>query len=201
MRADDLSPLYHLTGPCNTNLNGLEMAQNIIAGPAWALAILKHKPAMVIEIGTSKGGLSSLLSACVAQYGGEFNTFDVHKDGDYNQYPLHGNAQFHWMDCFEPEGFEFITSLIEEPGKCFLLCDGGNKPKEFNIFSNFLKVGDVISAHDWIDETVPGASPLIWGWLETHSRQLEGSCKEHSLEKFMPEWFDWSAWFVRIKTK
>lgn len=55
MKPDDLSPLYNLTGPSNTNLNGLEMAQNCIAPAAWALAILKYKPSMVIEIGTSKG--------------------------------------------------------------------------------------------------------------------------------------------------
>lgn len=195
MRPDDLSPLYHLTGPCNTNLNGLEMAQNIIAGPAWALAILKHRPKMVIEIGTSKGGLSSLLSACVAHYGGEFHTMDVHDDGDYNQYPLHGNAKFHCADCFEPATMENIRILIQSEGLCFLLCDGGNKIREFNEFSKFLKSGDVIGGHDWIDETNPEYSPLYWGWLETHSKDLDFT----GLKEFMPEWFYPSAWCVREK--
>jgi hypothetical protein len=199
MRSDDLSPLYHLTGPCNTNLNGLEMAQNIIAPAAWSLAILKHKPEMVIEIGTSKGGLSSLLSACIDVYGGEFHTMDIHDDGDYNQYPLYGNSTFHLWDCFEH--VSDIQEMILRKGRCFILCDGGNKPKEFNVFSRFLKFGDVIAAHDWCDESEPDYSPLWWGWCETHSHQLEDACKQHELMEFMDLLFHHSAWFARVKTK
>ena len=195
MKPDDLSPLYNLTGPSNTNLNGLEMAQNCIAPAAWALAILKHKPSMVIEIGTSKGGLSSFLSGCVAHYGGEFHTMDIHGNGDYNKYPLHGNAAFHLMDCFSGGGISFIVDRISCSSKCFILCDGGNKIKEFNTFSKLLDTGDVIGAHDWIDETDPEYSPLYWGWLETHSKDLDFT----GLKEFMPEWFYPSAWCVRQK--
>lgn len=200
MKPNDLSPLYNLTGPSNVNINGLEMAQNLIAPAAWCLAILKHKPTMVIEIGTSKGGLSSLISGCIKEIGSEFHTFDVHSDGDYNQYPLHGNSTFHKMDCFSGQGLEFIKILIQKEGRCFVLCDGGNKPREFNEFSKYLKSGDVIACHDWCDESIKNYSPLYWGWAEVHSDQVGPACKKHSLVKFEPAWFDWSAWFVRQKS-
>lgn len=197
MKPDDLSPLYHLTGGFNVKINGLEMAQNLIAPAAWSLAILQHKPSMVIEIGTSKGGMSSLLSACVSKYGGEFHTFDVHNDGDYNQYPLYGNSTFHLQNCFVGAGD--IGDLISRSGLCFVLCDGGNKPMEFNIFSDMLKVGDVIAAHDWIDETVPGYSPLYWGWCETPTARLQEAINRNSLVDFEPKWFRYSAWCCKQK--
>ena len=62
MKPDDLSPLYHLHGAYNIRINEREMSQNLIAPAAWALAIMLHKPKMVIEIGTSKGGMSALLA-------------------------------------------------------------------------------------------------------------------------------------------
>jgi hypothetical protein len=193
MKPHDVSPLYHLTGGYNIRINDYEMAQNMIAPAAWALAILQYKPKLVIEIGTSKGGLSAILSECVAHVGGEFHTFDVHGGGDYNQYPLTGNATFHEGDCFDIKHSDFIDNKLHAPGLAFLLCDGGNKVKEFNIFKGSLKRGDVIGAHDWCDETKPGYSPTYWGWLETPSAKLR---LEGTVE-FMPLWFHWSAWCVR----
>jgi hypothetical protein len=195
MKPHDVSPLYHLTGGYNVRINDYEMSQNMIAPAAWALAILQHKPKMVIEIGTSKGGLSAILSECVAHVGGEFHTFDIHSDGDYNKYPLTGNATFHEGDCFHWPNFDFICEKMERPGLCFLLCDGGNKPKEWNAFRQFLKPGDVIGAHDYCDEALPGYSPTYWGWLETPIAKLEMS----GMALWEDSWFHYSAWCVRQK--
>jgi hypothetical protein len=197
MKPDDLSPLYHLTGSHNVKINGLEMAQNLIAPAAWALAVLNHKPSMVIEIGTSKGGMSSLISGCVKTIGSEFHTLDVHDDGDYNQYSLYGNSRFHKWDCFEH--VDEIIEWMSRPGLCFLLCDGGNKPKEFNLFSQFLKVGDVIGAHDWCDETVPNYSPIYWSCSETPTARIQEAIDKNNLVDFEPSWFRYSAWCVKRK--
>lgn len=195
MKPDDLSPLYHLTGPFNIRINEREMAQNLIGPAAWALAIMQHKPAMVIEIGTSKGGLSALLADCVAHYGGEFHTFDVHGDGNYNQYPLKGNAHFHLGDCFETSIRTYIKAKILQDGLCFVLCDGGNKVREWNEFRNYLKVGDVLAAHDFCDETIPNYSPDYWGCMETPISKLN----IEGLSPFVPLWFQFSAWCVMQK--
>ena len=194
---NDKSPLYHLVGEYNCRIQEYEMSQNLIAPSAWMLAILQHRPSMVIEIGTDKGGLSNLLSSCTAHYGGVFHTMDIKVGGDCNKYPLYGNATFHQWDCFEH--YAEIKDWVQKKGQCFLLCDGGNKPEEFNTFSEILKPGDVIGAHDWMDETVPSFSPLYWGWQETHTRDLSESIIRHALVDFMPEWFRWSAWCVKQK--
>lgn len=195
MNPTDLSPLYQLIGSYNIKINDREMSQNLIAPAAWALAVMLHKPKMVIEIGTSKGGMSALLADCVAHVGGEFHTFDVHGDGDYNQYPLKGNATFHCGDCFDWPMFNLICEKTEQPGLCFVLCDGGNKPKEWNAFRQFLKPGDIIGAHDWCDETMPKYSPDFWIMLETPTAKLN----LEGMELWMDSWFHYSAWCVRQK--
>ena len=173
------------------------MSQNLIAPAAWMLAIKVHKPRIVIEIGTCKGGLSNLLSSVTASYGGEFHTMDIVTGGEKNKYPLYGSASFHLWDCFEH--IEEIRAWIEAPGLVFLLCDGGNKPKEFNTFSDFLKPGDVIAAHDWLDETIPNYSPDFWGCHETHQTALDEAIKSNGLVDFVPLWFQFSAWCVKQK--
>lgn len=196
----DQSPLYHRTGPYNMRIQEFEMSQNLIAPAAWALAIIKHKPSMVIEIGTDKGGFSNLLSSFVATYGGEFHTMDIRNGGDENQYPLYGNAHFHQWDCFEPSSLLAILILIAKyPGKCFVLCDGGDKKRELATFSEFIKPGDVIACHDFIDETVLNYSPDYWGCCEVQLRHIQETIDKHGLVDFMPEWFQFSAWCVKQK--
>ena len=34
-------------------------------------------------------------------------------------------------------------------GKTIVLCDGGDKPREFKTFSKYLKKGDLILGHDF----------------------------------------------------
>lgn len=199
MKPDDLSQFYTRTGPFNIKINDMELAQNLVAPAAWGLAITKHKPAMVIEIGTSKGGLSSLISGFVSGYGGEFHTFDIHGDGDYNQYPLHGNSHFHPMDCFSYQGLNLISTLIKLNGLCFVLCDGGNKPKEFNELAKHLKKGDVISCHDYCDPTVENYSPIYWICQEVSLDDIKDTIEKEGLEDFEPAWFKYSAWKCVIK--
>ncbi len=192
---NDPSPLYHLTGPYNMRIQEFEMSQNLIAPAAWALAILRHRPAMVIEIGTDKGGFSNLLSSFVAGYGGEFHTMDVKFGGDTAKYPLYGNATFHQWNCFEH--INEMRVLMQRAGQCFLLCDGGDKKREFNFFADFLKPGDVIAAHDWRGEGNPPFD--FWSWSEITPENIQPAVAKHGLVDFMPEWFQFSAWCVKQK--
>jgi hypothetical protein len=173
------------------SINGLAMAQNIIAPAMWAQAIIVEKPATVVEIGTQDGGLSSLLSSCVATYGGEFHTFDV---VNKLKHPLHGNATLHLKDCFV--AVEEISNLIHRPGTTFLLCDGGNKIKEWNTFAPHLKPGDVIAAHDWYDVTFKDPSyNLFWDTYEAKDEELT----MNGLKHWNRDMFRFTAWQTAIK--
>jgi hypothetical protein len=198
MNREDVSPFYHLIGGYNCKIQEFEMSQNLVAPVAWMLAIRKHKPSMVIEIGTDKGGLSSLLSSVIQTYGGEFHTMDIKSGGTTCMYPLHGNSTFHQWDCFEH--VDEIKALIQRKGLCFLLCDGGDKPKEFNLFSDLMKSGDVIACHDWCGPDSAQFSPEFWGWSEVPNERIDASIKGNKLIDFIPEWFEFSAWCVKQKT-
>lgn len=195
---DDVSPFYHLTGSHNCRMQDMDMSQNLIAPPMWMLAIALHKPSRVIEIGTCKGGLSSLLSGVTATYGGLFITMDKLVGTEQGKYPLYGNfKKLSPYDCFEH--WTEIGETISRPGQTFVLCDGGDKPREFKTFSGFLKPGDVIAAHDWCDETVPNYSPMFWGISEASQEKLNPVIERLGLVDFHPEWFRYSAWCVKQK--
>lgn len=44
-----------------------------------------------------------------------------------------------------------VESFIKREGTTLILCDGGSKINEFNILSKYLKSGDIIMAHDYVD--------------------------------------------------
>lgn len=186
------SPFYKLTGDHNCEINGLKMSQNIIAPAAWCLAIMQEKPGIVLEIGTGRGGLSYLMSQAVATYGGQVGTFDIK---DELQRELVWPSEFGVGDVFAPASLKLIEHLFSLNVKMFVLCDGGNKEKEWNTFAPFLKPGDVIAAHDWINDRIPNFCPDYWSWSEVSEFGLNLS----GMDEFMPEWFDKSAWFVRQK--
>ena len=71
-----------------------------------------------------------------------------------------------WYDDLKKEGFDIIVEnvfnddytnkvsskiidFIQEEGKTIVLCDGGNKIKEFNLLAKYIKSGDIIMAHDY----------------------------------------------------
>lgn len=196
MRNDDISPFYHLTGPYNCTMQGYEMAQNLVAPVAWMLAIQRYKPLNVIEIGTGAGGLSALLASVVAFYGGRFQTMDI-LDGDgQRKYGLHGNSTFYQWDCFEH--VDDIAHWIQQPGQAFVLCDGGDKPREFNTFASYLKVGDVIGVHDYL-ECSPENEKRFWSHKEVSDAQIRDSMLDYQLIDFMYPWFKHSAWCVKQK--
>lgn len=183
------SPFYKLTGDHNCEINGLKMSQNIIAPAAWCLAIMQDRPWAVVEIGTGRGGLSYLMSQALSTYGGKLVTVDIK---DELQKELLGNCELGIGDIFEAT--DKMQELCGKSGTVFILCDGGAKEKEFNTFSKFLKPGDVIGAHDWMDLSKPDCLDY-WSWSEVNEFNLDLS----GLAPFMPEWFDKSAWFVRQK--
>ncbi len=45
-----------------------------------------------------------------------------------------------------------IGEQIKNGGKTLVFCDNGDKPKEYAALVPFLKVGDIIGAHDWDNE-------------------------------------------------
>jgi hypothetical protein len=153
----------------------------------------------IIEIGTYNGGLTSWLydnknsNAMVVSY-------DI--DGTIN-HTNRTDIDFRIEDCFEEKSFNDIVSYIQRPGKTLVVCDGGDKPKEFNTFSEYLKSGDVIIAHDYAKN--PEYWKFVteyWQWpyeSDTSYDSIKDAVIKNELKPYRDDEFNFYLWTSYIK--
>jgi len=145
----------------------------------------------VIEIGTSYGGLSLFLNEQSNIHNFKFITYDI-SDVRIKKAWLDNKIPFDYRieDCFSTNTSNFIITLLKE-NKCLLLCDGGNKVKEFNFFSKFITSGNYIMAHDYstdknyFDKNI---RDKVWNWLEIEDADIMSSVDDYNLIK--PEYYE-----------
>jgi len=176
--------------------NGIQMSQclGIYVGlnPDY-LSTFKN----VVEIGTYNGGLTSWV---FDNTDAKLISYDI--DGTIN-YTKRTDIDFRIDDCFNEHAFKDIIELIQSEGRTLVLCDGGDKPKEFNTFSKYLKPNDVIMAHDysesetdWLDKT------NFWQWpyeADTFPHSIEEGINENNLEPYKYEEMKFLLWASYIK--
>jgi len=102
----------------------------------------------IIEIGTGRGAMSIFFGLeCYERRYKPLLTYDILKIREPRLFKLLG-IRYIIRDCFSEESINEIKEYsADDP--IFLMCDGGNKAKEFNIIIEFLKPGSIIAAHDW----------------------------------------------------
>lgn len=182
-------PLFEWEGPTLTL--GLDMNQNRMAVPVWGYAIEKYCPVRIIEIGSYNGGFTMALAFAgwtrhVSVYSYELN------EAPKEEWRLLANflkVQFLIGNCFACE--HEIRQLMESPGLTYLLCDGGNKIREFNTFAKYLKPGDVIAAHDFLTD--------YWYCGEFSLEAVEDTVSAYKLKRWMPEMFALAGWAAFVK--
>jgi hypothetical protein len=148
----------------------------------------------IIEIGTDYAGLTNLLAdSSISKYTKTIHTFDINpaRFVSYNDKIIFKNC-----DIFSIE--KELSELIQSPGRTLLLCDGGNKKKEFETFHQYLKVNDVIMAHDYAPNDAIFKEKYvnkIWNWKEFEDSYADFP----GLEPFLQDIFAEYAWCIRIK--
>lgn len=181
-----------------------------------------NKNYIILEIGTYFGGFTKILAdSALGKNSNGIHTFDI-EDLMLNkrQFMIEKkdivlpekkvseslkekceNVTFHKGDIFAFKTIAFINSIIQNQ-KLIIFCDGGDKPREFNFFSQFLKKGDFIFAHDYsFDEEKfeENKQNKIWFWLETKNSDVQSACDYYGLENFMEEEFNKCVWTCRKK--
>ena len=108
-------------------------------------------------------------------------------------------AQFFKVDCFEKE--EEIGKLIQSNGRSLILCDGGDKPKEVNVFSKYLKKGDIIMGHDFFYGKEEDEKYLneVWYGKELCFEDVEETFRKEDVSIVHRETFDPVVWMCAIK--
>lgn len=153
----------------------------------------------IIEIGTYNGGLTSWF-ADNKKENCKLVSFDI--DGSINT-TNRSDIDFRVENCFDNKTFLDIVNLIQRDGKTLVLCDGGNKEKEFNTFSEYLKSGDVIMAHDYMEnEDEWQFKTNFWQWpyaADTRFSNIKNTIEKNNLSPFKYEESKFIFWASYIK--
>jgi predicted O-methyltransferase YrrM len=194
-----------------TSYKGIMLQQHEDYQTVFSKLLEDTKPARILEIGTGAGGLTLFLrdklneiglrETYIKSYDVNTTSFDnnVH---DLTNLELSKENLFGGGNEFILERGDLIEPYIKSEGLTIVLCDGGNKIKEFNQISPLLKSGDIIMAHDYCENSNLFESDYkdkIWNWCEIQERDIEVICQQENLEDFMKEYFNKIVWVCKIK--
>jgi 23S rRNA U2552 (ribose-2'-O)-methylase RlmE/FtsJ len=198
-------------------IEGLHAGQSVNMFEAFdkffnRLKELNKLPSRIIELGTCCGGFTVFLkkhplvpSNCEL-YTYDFTDWNLSgRDGatkDGREILKSLNIKFIQADIFAEETIKNVKNLIQMEGTSIVFCDGGDKKVEFNLFSEFLKSGDIILAHDYIDTVENFEANFkgkIWDGQEIKESDITGACQKYNLKPFMQEELSKAVWASRMK--
>ncbi len=154
-------------------------------------------PDNILEVGTAEGGLTTFLSDQCPN--SEILTVEIL---DFYNYNFRKGVTSVVGNIFSDEILLIVSDFIKRPGVSLVLCDAGNKPKEFAFLANYLKVGDYIAAHDYCFSWSVFRSKFqnkIWNYCRITESHIQQICINHNLEdrfKISHE----ALWIIKQKT-
>jgi cephalosporin hydroxylase len=113
--------------------------------------IKKFNPELIIEFGTSWGGVTLILHE--TNINTELHTYDINCPRKPNKKFFNNSVIFHINDILS-NPLEEIIDLCKDKRPKVLYCDNGNKIKEVKMYAKYLNVGDMLGVHDWNKEIV-----------------------------------------------
>ena len=164
------------------------------------------RPSNILEIGTALGGFTMVIKGFIDELGLKCNilTYDVHEHAWYSNMRDEG-VDVRVENVFK-EGYKevdmSVVDYIKRDGTTIVLCDGGSKIGEFNILSDYLKLGDYILAHDYavtVEFFNENINKKVWNWCEITQQNIENACDRNSLSLYKEEIFNSVAWTCRTK--
>jgi hypothetical protein len=170
---------------------------------AWTVFekfLLEEPLDLVVEIGTALGGFIEFLHDFKTEHnlGYKLISFDIEDPHNTHDKLIRKGINIQHIDIFEYD----LQSLIKQHGKTLLLCDGGDKPKEFSTFSAIIKVGDIIMAHDYAPNLEIFGRDFLnkkWNWLEIQDEDIEKCSASNLLVPYKFETFADISWVCKIK--
>jgi cephalosporin hydroxylase len=170
--------------------------------------ILEVKPNRILEIGTALGGFTEFLKIITDEL--ELNTkilsYDIYERPWYHQM-IENGIDVRVENIFNEDWSgvkQEVVDFVKQEGVTIVLCDGGWKIGEFKIFSELIKEGDYILAHDYsfskeVYETK--IKDKIWNWCEITESDIEQSVIDNNLKSYNQNKFSQAVWVCKIKEK
>ena len=190
-------PLFEVAGKSTCPM-GMPMSQNRLAVPTWSYAMEVLPPARIVELGTMNGGFTIALGLHAFHIGAKVTSYERSMAPSEHFAALGKFLGINFRDQVDIWACEAeIAALIAQPGITYMLCDGGDKPRELATFAKYLKLGDVIASHDYC--CAPGSE--FWPWGEITAAQGAAVADAHTLEPWLQNHFDMAGWLVYRKRK
>ena len=189
----------------------LTISQHTSVPESFEVLIQRIKPTQVLEIGTAFGGLTLLIRDLLDNNGlndSKLISYDINDPIYLRENIKQGaNIDARVKNLFNQPYNQLveeqeIIDIIQSSGVTLVLCDGGSKKNEFRLLSDYLKVGDVIMAHDYAPNEKYFETHInnkIWNWLEIQDSDINESCLRNNLVPFMEEEFRKVVWVCKIK--
>ena len=168
--------------------------------------ISRVKPKRILEIGTALGGFTEFLDIITEELKLDVKilSYDISERPWYREMIEKGidvRVENIFSDDWTNVNQEVID-FIREDGITIVLCDGGYKIGEFNLLSDFLKVGDFILAHDFClnDEVFENEMKnKIWNWCEIKESDIVSKSQKNNLSFYDYDLFKKAAWVCKVK--
>lgn len=168
--------------------------------------IKNTSPKRIIEIGTALGGFTKFIKHTI-------NTLELNCDVlsyDINYHNWYEEIKNMGVDIRIENIFlenytklpQYVIDYIQSEGVTIILCDGGDKVKEFNILSDYMKPGDHILAHDYAFDKEFFDKNIylkIWNWHEISESDISKSCEKNNLKDYERDLFQSVVWVSKIK--
>lgn len=178
------------------------MQQNRNASDIFTKFLEKEKFANIIEIGTRYGGFTRFIKDISPN--SNVYTYDI-----FDQKPFfldkHG-IEVRIKNIFSDDYIQIldqeVLGVLKSDSKNLVLCDGGNKIKEFNCLANYIKVGDIIMAHDYspsIEYFNDNINGKIWNWCEITEADISDISTKCNLEPYNQEEMQNAVWVCKMK--
>jgi hypothetical protein len=191
------------------------MMQSELIYPVFEEFFKINKFDKMIEIGTAYAGFSLFLEDLTKKDGTKIISYDImpienmpfheaspNKRIEKSKYVLESSIDFRIKNTYTQEVQQEIKDIIHSSGRCAVFCDGGNKPKELNIFANIIKSGDFIFAHDYAQSPEYYSENILnkyWRWSDCFYSDIKDSVESNNIKLYYPEYFEKVAWFCGIK--
>ena len=181
--------------------------QNYKAFETFFYFIKEVKPSRILEIGTSIGGLTSFLNDSCKIIGVDCDILSY----DINEHPWYKEMILNGIDVRIENVFtenyddvdQHVKDFIKSDGITVVLCDGGNKKAEFNLLSQYLKVGDFILGHDYAYDATLFENEIygkIWNWHELSESDIVEACMKNALVDYRRDVFQNIVWVCKMKS-
>jgi hypothetical protein len=186
---------------------GMEMQQRPEIFPIFKNFLDKQQFDLIIEIGTRQGAFTRFLKD--ASPSSRVVSFDILQQVpqyllDIFSHDIDLRIKNVFSEDFEKIIDEDTLKMLNDTGKKLILCDGGNKIKEFNCLAKYLNVGDFIMAHDYspsVEYFEKNIIGKIWDWCETTEEPISAISNECGLEFYEQDKFQKIVWVCKKKVK